>query len=106
MTPKIFFHSRDLDGHFSGLIAKYYFDKIAEQDIELIPFDYGMSLPEIGDEDLYFLDVTPDGYTILEELNKTNHLVVIDHHKTFIDYLSDEKLELKGYQKEGVAGCE
>lgn len=103
---KIFFHKKDLDGHFSGLVARYYFEKVAKQEVEMIPFDYGMELPEIGTEDLYFLDVTPSGYEILKELNRANHLVVVDHHKTFIDFIKENKLNIAGYQTEGKAGCE
>jgi uncharacterized protein len=106
MKPKIFYHKKDLDGHFSGLIAKYYFDNITNEEIELIPFDYGMELPNIGKEDLYFLDVTPDRYEILNELDKSNYLTVIDHHKTFINYLKEKNINLKGYQVDGLSGCE
>ena len=110
MATKIFYHVKDLDGHCSGAIARYYYEEIQHvEDIEMVPFDYGFEVPEIRpDDNLVFVDITIQPYEKMIELAKTHDVVIIDHHKTFIDFAEENGLYdlAEVWTATGTAACE
>lgn len=102
----IFYHKKDLDGHCSGAIAKYYYLKQSEI-VVMHPYDYGEPFPfkELSDDDVVLMvDITANPYELLLEINKKYNLYVIDHHKSFIE--SEVAKKIPCLLVDGVAGCE
>ena len=106
----IFYHKPDCDGHCSGYLAQLY--NQGKEDYTLTAYDYDMPFPEevlqnLGQNDkAYFLDIVPKPYEILYELSlvKKNQIIVIDHHKTWIE--SGYASFFPGKSEIGKAGCE
>jgi oligoribonuclease NrnB/cAMP/cGMP phosphodiesterase (DHH superfamily) len=108
-----FYHSSDLDGHCSAAIANKYFLDNKVKDVEFIPYKYGDEtnswLEKIKENDtVYFSDVVLSPYDKMKELCAiTKNVIVIDHHKTFIEYFNENKLNLKiSYLDSNYSGCE
>ena len=101
----IFYHKKDLDGHCSGAIARYYFGNA--DNVVMWPYDYGEPFPfdkiEEGDQ-VWMLDITTNPYETMLDIQKKYELFVIDHHKSFID--SDVKPRIIGLFVDGVAACQ
>ena len=76
-----FFHSKDLDGFFSGAVLKYKYS-----DIELRGWDYKDEVPSFesmnGYDEIILIDITFP-FDILQELGTKTKLTVIDHHISF-----------------------
>ena len=103
----IFYHKKDLDGHCSGAIARYYWEIVKEEGVKMWPYDYGESFPFDKIEDgsrVVMVDVTTNPYEVMEEIKKRYDLFVIDHHKSFIE--SDVKPKITGLFVDGVAACQ
>lgn len=97
-----FYHSKDLDGHCSGAIVRYF-----RPSIEMIPFNYADNFPwdQVAKHDeIYMVDLSlpPDEMEKLFRLKK-NGLIWIDHHETAIN---DCPSEIKGLRRIGDAACE
>lgn len=106
----IFYHVKDLDGLCSGSIARYYHEVVHKEKVEMHPFDYGYKIDEsaFGSGDhIVFVDITPSPYEKVHELNKKHNIMVIDHHRTFIDFLEQgNESPIPGIRQEGKAACE
>ena len=76
-----FYHSKDIDGYFSGAVLKYKYP-----DIELRGWDYKDEVPSFetmdGFDEIILIDVTFP-FDILQELGTKTKLTVIDHHVSF-----------------------
>src|ERR1043166_3724895 len=99
------YHSKDLDGYTSGAIVRK-----AHPDCELIGWDYGNPIPELGKgNQIVIIDICfpmKDMLRIAEE----NKVIWIDHHlsqfKEF-EALQDERKNLIDYvYANGIAACE
>ncbi len=87
MATHCFYHKVDWDGVTSAAILKQ-----AIPDAILHAFNYNMELPaNLASEDVvYFVDVAPQPFTKLCELSeKVSKIVVLDHHKSLIDFISE-----------------
>lgn len=106
----IFYHVKDLDGHCSGAIARYYHEVVHKEKVKMHPFDYGYELDESEFETrdhIIFVDITPSPYERIHELSAKHNVMVIDHHRTFIDFLEQSnKSPIPGIRKDGTAACE
>jgi oligoribonuclease NrnB/cAMP/cGMP phosphodiesterase (DHH superfamily) len=105
---RIFFHRADFDGKCSGAIARKYFSEKGKP-WYLYPFNYDMDIPfeEIDKEKdkLYFLDVTMNPYTKIQDLIDLGYdLTICDHHQTFLD--TNIQKQTKGKCSLEKAGCE
>ena len=76
-----FYHSKDIDGYFSGAVLKYKYP-----DIELRGWDYKDEVPSFesmkGYDEIILIDITFP-FDILQELGTKTKLTVIDHHVSF-----------------------
>ena len=76
-----FYHSKDIDGYFSGAVLKYKYP-----DIELRGWDYRDEVPSFesmdGFDEIILIDITFP-FDILQELGTKTKLTVIDHHVSF-----------------------
>ena len=76
-----FYHSKDMDGYFSGAVLKYKYP-----DIELRGWDYKDEVPSFesmdGFDEIILIDITFP-FDILQELGTKTKLTVIDHHVSF-----------------------
>lgn len=76
-----FYHSKDMDGYFSGAVLKYKYP-----DIELRGWDYKDEVPSFesmkGYDEIILIDITFP-FDILQELGTKTKLTVIDHHVSF-----------------------
>lgn len=100
----IVFHKVDWDGYASAAIAIK-----AMPEALLIPFNYNMTFPFdilTKDDEVYFVDVTIQPHTeLLRIKHLVNKLVILDHHKSFLD--SDiGKLLSHGLCNTKEAACE
>lgn len=105
----IFYHVKDLDGHCSGAIARYYYEVSQKEQVKMHPFDYGYPINEDefdATDHIVFVDITPSPYSKIWELNEKYSVLVIDHHRTFIDFLGDQSESLPGVRLEGTSACE
>ena len=108
MTVYCVYHEADIDGKCSGAIVYDYF-KARGEDISMVPMNYNKEIEIISDIDeedkVYFVDFSlPIEDMIM--LNNMCDLIVIDHHKTFIDSIEKLKLNFNGIQKIGIGACE
>jgi oligoribonuclease NrnB/cAMP/cGMP phosphodiesterase (DHH superfamily) len=105
----IFFHKSDFDGHCSAAIANVYYIGNNYQ-VKLIPFNYGFSFPYKKipkNETVVFVDISPTPYEEIIRINETyKNFLIIDHHKTFIEFVNQNNLQLKGKLEIGKAACE
>lgn len=106
---QIFYHEKDLDGWASGAITHYYFEKLTEKKVELIPYDYHKEykLPSMLNEEaesIYFVDCSADPNYLEEVDREYNNIFVLDHHKSFIEKI--DGYSFKGRQEIGIAGCQ
>jgi oligoribonuclease NrnB/cAMP/cGMP phosphodiesterase (DHH superfamily) len=104
-----FFHKVDLDGQSSGAIVKRFVPEV-----ELVPYNYNDEFPwdkiHSGDT-VYFVDVALQPYMELVRLHDLigDGLVVIDHHKSFIEsdaYAELERRSASLHCDAAWAGCE
>jgi oligoribonuclease NrnB/cAMP/cGMP phosphodiesterase (DHH superfamily) len=106
MMVHIFYHNKDLDGHCSGAIAKYYHLQSGTS-VVMHPYDYGEPFPfdKVQDGlDVWMVDITSSPYEVLLEVRKRYNLFVIDHHKSFIE--SEVCKKIPGVFVNGTAACE
>lgn len=74
----IYYHANCTDGWTAAWVA----DKHYKGTAQLIPVDYGKSIPETKSVNVYFLDFFP-GVPKLNELAEKGHVItVLDHHET------------------------
>ena len=97
-----FYHSKDIDGFFSGAVLKYKYP-----DIELSGWDYRDEVPSFESmkeyDEVILIDITFP-FDILKKLGTRTKLTVIDHHISFkkqvddfpfplsFEYIYDDKL--------------
>jgi hypothetical protein len=105
MTRHIFYHSRDLDGHCSGAIARR--NCLTRHEFfRMYPTDYGetLDLGGIRSQDVVsFLDFVPDDHKVLDTIDKIGCMIeIIDHHSTSLPLVGiyPGKIEV------GRAACE
>jgi len=81
----IFYHGSDLDGACSGAIMNRYCHNALTY-----AWEYNYPFPEgfrpTMDDTVYFVDCSTNPYERIGELTKLTNVVMIDHHKTFIEY--------------------
>lgn len=105
----VIYHGKDLDGVMSAsVVAFYYLD--TNTDITMIPYDYGLPIPDISDYDIiYVVDISfgKNNMEIMRRwIERGKHVVWIDHHKTSI---ADERkidILIPGLRRVGTAACE
>ena len=103
----IFYHKKDLDGHCSGAVARYYWQTVKGEEVKMWPYEYGEPFPfdEIMDGELvWMVDITTNPYEVMLEIDKRYDLWVIDHHKSFVEFQVEHKIS--GYFEIGKAACE
>jgi oligoribonuclease NrnB/cAMP/cGMP phosphodiesterase (DHH superfamily) len=92
MNTFCFYHKVDWDGNISAAIVKNFIPESI-----LIPFDYNMELPLdlLNENDtVFFVDVSTQPYTrIFDVIGKVKKVVIIDHHKSFIEFSNNSELE-------------
>ena len=100
----IFFHSRDLDGHCSGAIARSYHEQ-NHLPFHMIPIDYGddFNFNFSPEDTVYFLDWTLQPSEKTLELAKKCNLIIIDHHQTSSPYVGLNGLIVPD---NSLAGCQ
>lgn len=85
----IFYHGSDFDGMCSGAIMK----RFCEPETKLYAFEYAYEFPEdftpMPDDTVYFVDVTANPYSRILDLAMKTNVVVIDHHKSFIEWAAE-----------------
>lgn len=99
---RCFFHRVDLDGICSGAIVKH-----ARPECELIGINHGEEFPWdqiIPGETVYMVDFHQPWDDMIR-LDDLCNLFVIDHHKTFIDQMVQNKRAFKGHQRIGIGAC-
>lgn len=83
---KVFHHSADIDGLFSGKVLK---EKFPEADLQ--GWDYGDELPSVQEllqyDHVYLVDMTFP-VEMLNEIGNEVKVTVYDHHKSFRDEVS------------------
>jgi oligoribonuclease NrnB/cAMP/cGMP phosphodiesterase (DHH superfamily) len=106
----------DADGHCSAAIVYNFLVNDAEQkvspdDIDFVPMNYGMDLPEYkfnyGEDHFYMVDFSFQPRERMEEFyEKTaGKFVWIDHHETILEYDDGALGDCKGIRETGRAGC-
>jgi len=94
-----------MDGFTSGAIARHYF-KSKGIPFKEIPFEYYDTFPvdeiEAGST-VYFMDVVQQPYEKMGEYNQKFKLVVIDHHKSFLEHPVAK--DLAGLRSTEFSGC-
>lgn len=98
MKTTVLYHRADFDGLFCREIARKFLP-----DAELIGWDYGDPLIPFPDGNVYVLDLSPDSFSVLPDINEVGRrLTWIDHHKTAIEKWPEA---IPGYRIDGVAAC-
>lgn len=98
MTTTVIFHRADFDGLFCREIAHKFLP-----DATLIGWDYGDPLLSFPEGQVYLLDLSPDCFWPLPDIDEVvKRLIWIDHHKTAIEKYPDG---IPGYRIDGVAAC-
>ena len=97
----IIYHSKDLDGIASGIIAR-----LAYPDAHMIGYDYGEPIPEIPDGPVLMTDISFP-MNVMKQIAETHELTWIDHHKTALaDYESADFTIQHVHLLDGIAACE
>jgi len=98
------YHRKDMDGFTSGAIARRYF-QTAGYIIREIPFDYNDDFPQdlIGGTIVIFMDVVIQPYSMMRVLQQKYKVIVIDHHKTWID--NEWAKDFLGHTSTEKSGC-
>lgn len=93
-----YYHSKDMDGFFSGAVVKYKYP-----DIELRGWDYKDPVPSYNDikefDEVIMIDVTFPLNTILEYIKEGAKFTIIDHHVSFkkqVEAFEDLKIDING----------
>lgn len=105
----IFYHKKDLDGHCSGAIARYYYETLCKEKVKMFPIDYPDNFPieELTKEDtVLFVDFSISNLETIKRLDNEFNFIIIDHHKSFIKFVNDNRLLLKGKLLVGYGACE
>lgn len=106
-----YYHSKDMDGWFSGAIIKYKYPNST-----LIGYDYYDELPDViktfkegNYDEVIFIDVTLPIH-ILNNIGKEVKLTVIDHHiqfkKSYDDFYKEHKEIFNYIYNEVLSACE
>lgn len=95
------YHSADLDGHCSGAIVKKRYP-----DVELVGWDYGQPIPDVGGFDEVILVDISFSVAEMRAIESNRSFVWIDHHKTAIEKAEKEKFFPHGHRMEWIAACE
>lgn len=81
----IFYHGSDLDGACSGAIMDRYC-----HNARMYAWEYNYPFPEdfhpTKEDTVYFVDCSTNPYDRITELAKLTNVIMIDHHKTFIEF--------------------
>jgi len=96
----ILFHKSDLDGHASGAILKYKYPEA-----KTFGMNYGDPLPEITIGETVFMVDFSMPMDEMVDLNKRCNLVLLDHHKSFIDSCKEHNVKFSGIQRSGLGAC-
>lgn len=84
----VIYHHPCMDGTASAMCAYRYF-KNTEKKIEYYPASHGRSPPRLGGKNVLICDFSYSHETLLDMLKIVNKLLVIDHHKTAMEALSE-----------------
>lgn len=108
ITTLIIYHRVDLDGIFSGLIAKKAISEInPDSEIHLHGFNYGDPTDDIdfdGSDSVVLVDLSLPTDLMLKYKDK---ITWIDHHVTAINESTREGYSgIQGLRRDGVAACE
>lgn len=97
------YHRVDFDGVFSALLVNHY---RGEHEIVNIGWNYGDSMPDLGEYDeLYLVDISFPSEVMIN-LPK-DKVVWIDHHRTALNSAKEFGYsDIPGLRREGTAGCE
>lgn len=102
-----YYHSKDMDGYFSGAVLKYKYP-----DIELRGWDYKDAVPSFeeteGFDEIILIDITFPLSTLLELGTKTK-LTVIDHHISFkrqVDGVAKGYINFEYIFDQNLSACE
>lgn len=99
---KCFYHSSDLDGLCSAAIVKH-----RHPECKLFGINYGKEFPWDSitpGETVYMVDFSLPWIDMVKLDDRCN-LVLIDHHKTFIDKMRKHSKTFKGLQEIGIGAC-
>lgn len=94
MRQHLITHKGCPDGHASFLLAA---DTMRENEHEFVhtPMSYGDPLPDVDRGDLVMcIDFCPTGPELRELADKTNALIVLDHHQSAYGYVEDAGIHL------------
>lgn len=100
MKAAILYHSADLDGALSGVIANYYLSQRCEE-VKHFGYDYHHKIPLNtleGFDEIYVIDFSNDE---LFNSHLSNKIIWIDHHKTAME----KGYKVKTFAIDGVAAC-
>ena len=97
---KCFYHSADLDGKLSGFLVKHVYPFA-----EMRPIDYGEEFPweVLADDVVVFMVDFSLPHEEMLKLKSEANLVWIDHHRTALEWDSEE---IMGLRRAGVGACE
>jgi len=102
------YHSRDLDGWMSAAIVKHIYGLDAD---ELLGWDYGDPIPEIGDVKVIMVDISFLPEQMLEIAKRNGwRLLWIDHHisaiKAFNEFIGQGETFCNAVLDTNKAACE
>lgn len=111
MKNWVFYHSVDLDGICSGAIIRFKLKsylKIPPDAIEMYPINYGEPFPwdKINKEDIIYMADFSLNINDMKKLITEYNFIYIDHHKSAINEILLQKLQVKGSMDLKMAACE
>lgn len=93
----VIYHAHCLDGMGAAYAAWLKFGDAAEY----VPATYGQEPPDVSGKDVYILDFSYPRDVLLAMMEKANCVVVIDHHKTAQQALSDLEFAIFDIEQSG-----
>lgn len=85
----VLYHGGCRDGFCAAWVVNKYFNNIlhssdleAQKNIQYIPAYYGTEPPDVTGKDVIIVDFCYPLEVMIDTLNKSNHLIWLDHHKT------------------------
>lgn len=104
----IIYHRVDYDGIFGGLVAYNFYKNVG--DVNLLGFNYGDKLPDIGDIILNYTTIcmVDISFPVPEmiRLKESGKLVWVDHHENIIKELGFSEDDVPGKRAQGKGACE
>lgn len=90
----VIYHHPCMDGTASAMCAYRYFQN-SDKKIQYYPASHGKDPPRLGGKNVLLCDFSYSHEILLDMLKIVNKLLVIDHHKTAMDALSELPSEYK-----------